>query len=67
MTTRKQTSSLNQKIITLLLVLKILLVGIQAENRIQQEDASIEVLIWMINQCIPILQKTENLEDKNKK
>ncbi|TBR58961.1 hypothetical protein B4U84_24135 [Westiellopsis prolifica IICB1] len=67
MTTKKQTSSLNQKIITLLLVLKILFVGIQAENRIQQGDAPIEVLIWIINQCIPILQKTENLEDKNKK
>ncbi|RAM50598.1 MAG: hypothetical protein C6Y22_16130 [Hapalosiphonaceae cyanobacterium JJU2] len=67
MSAKKENSSLNQKIITLLLILKILLVGIQAENRIQQGDAPIEVLIWIINQCIPILQKTENLEDKNKK
>ncbi|MDM9379551.1 hypothetical protein QUB80_02395 [Chlorogloeopsis sp. ULAP01] len=56
----------NRKIISLLLVLKILLIGIKAENRIQQGDTPIEVLIWMINQCIPVLQKAGNLEDKKK-
>ncbi|WP_231510231.1 hypothetical protein [Fischerella sp. PCC 9605] len=45
MPTKQLNSKLSQKVITLLLVLKILLIGIQAENRIQQGDAAIEVLI----------------------
>jgi hypothetical protein len=66
MSSKKPNPSLSQKIITLLLVLKVMFVGIEADSRIQQGDSPIEVLIWMINHCITVLQKVEKLEDKNK-
>ncbi|AKG21546.1 hypothetical protein [Calothrix sp. 336/3] len=66
MSARKPNSSLSQKAIALLLIVKLMLVGIQADNRIQQGDAPIEVLIWLINQCVPVLQQAGKLEDKQK-
>ncbi len=64
MPAQKLNSSLSQKVINLLLIVKLMLIGVQADNRIQQGDAPIEVLIWMINQCVPVLQKAGKLEDK---
>ncbi|MBN3897435.1 MAG: hypothetical protein HWQ41_19785 [Nostoc sp. NOS(2021)] len=32
-----------------------------------QGDSPIEVLIWMINQCIPVLKQASNLQEKQKK
>ncbi len=66
MSTQKPNSKLSQKIITLLLIVKLMLIGAQADKRIQQGDAPIEVLIWMINQCIPVLQQAGKLGDQQK-
>ncbi|MBD2560044.1 MULTISPECIES: hypothetical protein [Nostoc] len=50
-----------------LLILQTMLIGVNAENRLQQGDSPIEVLIWMINQCIPVLKQASSLQDKQKK
>ncbi|MFW9258500.1 MULTISPECIES: hypothetical protein [unclassified Nostoc] len=50
-----------------LLILQTILIGVNAENRIQQGDSPIEVLIWMINQCIPVLKEASSLQEKQKK
>ncbi len=50
-----------------LLILQTILIGVNAENRLQQGDSPIEVLIWMINQCIPVLKQASNLQEKQKK
>ncbi|MDZ7955946.1 hypothetical protein [Nostoc sp. DedQUE09] len=44
-----------------------MLIGVNAENRLQRGDSPIEVLIWMINQCIPVLKQASSLQDKQKK
>jgi hypothetical protein len=67
MSPRKHNSSLSQKVITLLLIMKLMLLGIQTSDRIQQGDAPIQVLIWVINQCVPVLQQAGKLEDKQKR
>ncbi|BAY47178.1 hypothetical protein SAMD00079811_47940 [Scytonema sp. HK-05] len=54
------------KIITVLLIIQTILIGIQSKNHIQQGDSTIEVLIWMINQYIPVLKRVRGLEDKQK-
>ncbi|MGH1395946.1 MAG: hypothetical protein ACRAVC_18250 [Trichormus sp.] len=59
--------NLLEKIIALLLVLQTLLLGVQAKNRIQQGDSAIEVMIWLINQYIPVLQRAKDLEDEEEK
>ncbi|NEU73313.1 hypothetical protein PI95_012235 [Hassallia byssoidea VB512170] len=70
-TQHKQSQSTRQKlyrqIIIVLLLMQTTLIGIQAENRIQQGDSRIEVLMWMINQCIPVLKQASSLQDKQKK
>ncbi|HYX17759.1 MAG TPA: hypothetical protein VE944_26060 [Nostoc sp.] len=70
-TKRKQTQSTRQKlyrqIITMLLLIQTMLIGVDAENRIQQGDSPIEVLIRMINQCIPVLKQASSLQEKQKK
>jgi len=67
----KQSQSTRQKlyrqIITVLLLIQTILIGVNAENRLQQGDSPIEVLIWMINQCIPVLKQASNLQEKQKK
>ncbi len=50
-----------------LLILQTILIGVNAENRLQQGDSPIEVLIWMINQCIPVLKQASSLQEKQKK
>jgi hypothetical protein len=50
-----------------LLTLQLTLIGIQADNRLQHGDSPIEVLIWMINQSIPVLKQASSLQDKRKK
>jgi hypothetical protein len=56
-----------RKIIALLLVLQTLFLSVQAKNRIQQGDSAIEVMIWLINQCFPVLQRAKGLEDEEGK
>jgi uncharacterized protein involved in cysteine biosynthesis len=67
---RKQRQSTRQvlyrQIITGLFIIQTILIGIQSKNRIQQGDSTIEVLIWMINQYIPVLKRVRGLEDKQK-
>ena len=65
MKNKRQNAS--QIAIAFLLILQTTLIGVQAENRIQQGDSPMEVLIWMINQCIPVLKQASKLEDKDKK
>ncbi len=67
MSIKKRSSSLSQKIITGLLILQTLLIGAQAENRIQQGDSPIEVLIWVIHQCVPVLQQYSRQEKEQNK
>jgi hypothetical protein len=67
MSNQKNNSSLRQKIIAWLLIAKLTLVGIQAENRIQRGDSLIEVLIWVINQCVPVLQHESRQEKEQNK
>lgn len=43
------------------------LLGIQAKHRIQEGDGAIEVVIWLLNQCFPVLQRAKRLEDEEKK
>jgi hypothetical protein len=68
---RQQHQSHRQKfyrqVMVILLVLQTLLVGVQAKNRIQQGDSAIEVIIWLINQCFPVLQRAKGLEDEEGK
>ena len=70
-TQHKQSQSTCQKlyrqIITMFLLIQTMLIGVNAENRIQQGDSPIEVLIWMINQCIPVLKQASSLQEKQKK
>ncbi|OUL19999.1 hypothetical protein [Nostoc sp. 106C] len=67
MSAKKSNSRLSQKLIAVLLSLKILLAGMQALDRIQKEESVTETLIWLINQCIPVLQQVSCLEDEQKK
>ncbi len=57
----------SQRAIAFLLILQTILIGVNAENRLQQGDSPIEVLIWMINQCIPVLKQASSLQEKQKK
>ncbi|QKQ74120.1 hypothetical protein [Nostoc sp. TCL240-02] len=50
-----------------LLILQTILIGVNAENRIQQGDSTIEVLMWMINQYIPVLKQASSFQEKQKK
>ncbi|QLE44683.1 hypothetical protein FD723_06615 [Nostoc sp. C052] len=51
----------------ILLILQTMFIGVSAANRLQQGDSTIEVLIWMINQCIPVLKQASSLQEKQKK
>ena len=48
------------KLITLLLTIQIILFGIQANNRIQDGESQIEVLLWMLSNCTSILQQVKD-------
>jgi hypothetical protein len=66
MSAKKPGKSASQRAIAFLLILQTILIGIKAENLIQQGDSPIEVLIWMINQCIPVLKQASSLQEKQK-
>ena len=57
--------NLTRKLITLLLTLQIILVGIQAKNRIQDGESQIEIFIWMVNNCISLLQQVKEDKEDN--
>ncbi|MEH2046720.1 hypothetical protein [Nostoc sp.] len=55
------------KTIALLLAMQLFLIGFQAKSRIDRGNSSIEALIWMIQQYIPVLVKIRSLQDKREK
>ena len=63
----KKRGKARQRAMSILLTLQITLIGVNAENRLQQGDSLIEVLIWMINQSIPVLKQADSLREKQKK
>ncbi|MDZ8239697.1 MAG: hypothetical protein RMZ69_21535 [Nostoc sp. ChiQUE01a] len=50
-----------------LLILQTILIGVNAENRIQQGDSQIEVLNWMIKESISLVKQASSLQEKQKK
>ncbi len=55
------------KTIALFLTVQIFLIGLQAQSRIEGSSSTLEVLIWMIQQYIPVLKHIQNLPDKRDK
>jgi hypothetical protein len=55
------------KIIALLLTAQIFLIGLQAKSRIKDGESTLEVLISMIQQCIPALKHIQSLQEKQDK
>ncbi|MFN6562044.1 MAG: hypothetical protein RMY28_019945 [Nostoc sp. ChiSLP01] len=70
-TQRQQSQSTRQKLyrqlITMLLLIQIILIGVNAKNRIQQGDSPIEVLIWIVKESISLVKQASNLQEKQKK
>ena len=70
-TQRKQSQSTSQKlyrqIITMLLLIQTILIGVNAENRIQQGDSTIEVLMWIVKESISLVKQASSLQEKQKK
>ncbi|MEH1776320.1 hypothetical protein [Nostoc sp.] len=70
-TQRKQTQSTRQKlyrqIITVLLLIQTILIGVNAENGLQQGDSQIEVLIWIVKESISLVKQASSLQEKQKK
>lgn len=56
-----------RQIVTWVLIVKLGLFGVQAENRIQQGESPVEVLIWLLNQCVPVLQQLNHQEKEQNK
>ena len=67
MSAKKPGKNASQRAIAFLLILQTILIGVNAENRLQQGDSPIEVLIWMINQSIPVLKQASSFQEKQKK
>ena len=55
------------KTIALFLTVQIFLIGLQAKSRIEGGSSTFEVLIWMIQQYIPVLKHIQNLPEKRDK
>ncbi len=56
--------NLTQKLIVSLLTLQMILLGIQAKNRIQQGDSTIEVLIPIVNHTTILLNRIKSKKTK---
>ena len=67
MSAKKPSKSASQRAIAFLLILQTILIGVNVENRLQKGDSPIEVLMWMINRCIPVLKQASSLQEKQKK
>lgn len=55
------------KTIALLLAVQICLIGFQAKIRIDKGNSTLEALIWIIQQYIPVLVKIRSLQNKKQK
>ncbi|BAY89747.1 MULTISPECIES: hypothetical protein [unclassified Tolypothrix] len=42
--------------------MQVFLIGLQAKTRIDQGNSTLETLIWMIQQYIPVLVKVKRLD-----
>ncbi|BAY29454.1 hypothetical protein NIES2107_12970 [Nostoc carneum NIES-2107] len=58
----KRRQNILNKTIALLLAMQLFLIGLQAKTRIDQGNSTIETLIWMIQQYIPVLVKVKRLD-----
>ncbi|MBD2342483.1 hypothetical protein H6G64_36930 [Calothrix sp. FACHB-156] len=58
----KRRQNIANKTIALLLAMQVFLIGLQAKTRIDQGNSTIETLIWMIQQYIPVLVKVKRLD-----
>ncbi|KYC34505.1 hypothetical protein WA1_50720 [Scytonema hofmannii PCC 7110] len=61
---KTQRQDMLSKTIALFLVLQMFLIGLQGTKRINQGDATIEVLICVLNQYIVLLQKARSLKEQ---
>lgn len=59
---KKQHQNFPSTMICFLLILQLLLIGVQGKIQIDEGDSTLEVLIWMINQSIVVLQKVSRQE-----
>ncbi|OKH30281.1 hypothetical protein FACHB389_24200 [Nostoc calcicola FACHB-389] len=50
-----------------LLILQTILIGVSAENHLQQGDSRIEILLWMIKESISLVKQASSLQEKQKK
>jgi len=55
------------KTIALLLAMQLFLIGLQGKMKIDEGDSTLEVLIWMINQFMVVLQKVNRHEKEHNK
>jgi|GEM_PF-1802079 len=64
---KKQRQNFASKTICFLLTLQLLLIGVQGKIKIDQGDSTLEVLMWMINQSIVVLQQMSRQEKEQNK
>ncbi|MBP5974519.1 hypothetical protein HW132_17730 [Brasilonema sp. CT11] len=55
------------KAIALLLTFQLFLIGIQGKVKFDEGDSTLEVLIWMINQSVVVLQQVSRQEKEQNK
>ncbi|MDF5731792.1 MAG: hypothetical protein PUP92_28240 [Rhizonema sp. PD38] len=59
---QRKRQNVTNKMIALLLAMQLFLICLQGKMRIDEGDSMLEVLIWMINQSIVVLQKVNRQE-----
>jgi len=64
---QRNRQNLINKTITLLLAMQLFLIGLQGKMKIDEGDSTLEVLIWMINQFMVVLQKVNRHEKEHNK
>lgn len=61
---KRQRQDILSKTVALLLAMQLFLIGLQAKTRIDQGNSTLETLMWLIQQYIPVLVKVKSLEEK---
>jgi hypothetical protein len=64
---QKRHKTATQKAIAFLLAVQVILIGVNTENRLQQGDSTIEVLIWIVKESISLVKQASSLQEKQKK
>ncbi|WP_414513464.1 hypothetical protein [Nostoc sp. PCC 9305] len=57
----------SQRAIAFLLAIQVMLIGVNAENLIQQGDSPITVLLWVVKESISLVRQASSLQEKQKK